>query len=144
MKKVQFSIEIKAPKEKVWNTLWDDKTFRDWSGIIDEGTHIVGELKAGNEVQFISSAGYGVTSLVDKLEPNKFLLLRHKSDTMENGEQEREKEWTGGTESYSLAEKAGITILTAEMDMPPEQEELFKDIFPKALQRVKVLAENKE
>lgn len=30
MKELQFSIEIKASKESVWSTLWEDTTFRHW------------------------------------------------------------------------------------------------------------------
>ncbi len=44
MKQIQFSIEINASKEKVWATLWDDKSFRDWANIIDEGTYMKGVL----------------------------------------------------------------------------------------------------
>lgn len=144
MNEMQFSIEINTTKEKVWGTLWRDETFREWAGLIDPGTYIVGELKEGSEVQFISAEnGYGVTSLVEKLVPNEFLLLRHHADTQNSGEQEREKEWTGGTESYTLTEKDGITILTVVFDVPQELEEYFKDNYPKAMERVKVLAERK-
>ena len=41
MRKIQFSIEINASKENVWNTLWADATFRDWANVIDEGTYIM-------------------------------------------------------------------------------------------------------
>jgi uncharacterized protein YndB with AHSA1/START domain len=142
MKEMQFSIEINATKERVWDTLWQDETLREWAGIIDPGTYMVGELKEGNEVQFISGNGYGVTSLVERLIPGEFLLLRHQADTQERGKQEREKEWTGGKESYSLAEKNGITNLTVTFDVPSEMEEYFKINYPKALERVKVLAES--
>jgi hypothetical protein len=145
MQKQQFSIEIKAPRERVWNTLWEDKTFRNWGNIIDEGMYLVGEIKEGNEVQFISSvSGYGVTSLVEKLVRGELVSFRQMADTKDSGKQEREKEWTGGTESYSLAENDGITTLTVAIDVPPGQEETFKVRFPKALERVKVLAEKKE
>jgi len=145
MKKLQFSLEIKAPSEKVWNTLWEDKTFRDWSSLVDEGTYMVGEIKEGNEVQFISSvSGYGVTSLVEKLAINEFVLFRQMADTKDSGERKREKEWTGGTESYSLAENDGLTTLTVDIDVPPGQEETFKVRYPKALERVKILAEKKK
>jgi len=145
MQKKQFSIEIKASQEKVWNTLWEDKTFRDWSNIIDEGMYMVGEIKEGNEVQFISSvSGYGVTSLIEKLALNEFVSFRQMADTKDSGEREREKEWTGGTESYSLAENEGVTTLTVDIDVPPGQEETFRVRFPKALERVKILAEKKE
>lgn len=142
MKEIQFSIEINASKERVWATLWEDITFRDWANAIDEGTYMKGIMKEGNEIQFISSVnGYGVTSLIEKLQPNEYVLFRHSADTKESGQKEREKEWTGGTESYSLTEKNGVTTLIVKMDVPQEQEETFNIRFPRALDRVKALSE---
>ena len=142
---MKFTIKIKATKEKVWSTLWTDKTFREWASIVDEGSHMVGELKEGNKVQFISSvSGYGVTSFIEKLIPNEFVLFRHMIDTKESGKQKRDNEWTGGMESYSLTGNDGLTTLTNTLDVPSEQEETFKDRLPKALERVKELAEKKE
>lgn len=144
MKEMQFTVDIEAPKEKVWDTLWQDETFRDWAGLIDPGTYLRGELKEGNEVEFISAEnGYGVTSLVEKLTENEYLLLRHHTDTQEAGTQEREKEWTGGAESYVLVETDGKTALTVAFDVPENLEDYFKVNYPKALHRVKVLAEKK-
>lgn len=141
---MQFSIEIHATKNRVWNTLWQDETFREWASIIDPETYMVGDLKEGNEIQFISSAsGYGVTSLVEKLVTSEFLLLRHRIDPQEGGKREREKEWADGEERYSLVEKDGTTTLTVIFDVPSELEEEFKVNYPKALGRVKVLAERK-
>lgn len=48
---------------------------------------------------------------------------------------------TGGTESYSLAENNGVTTLTVKIDVPAGLEKIFKDRFPKALARIKFLAE---
>lgn len=142
MEKMQFTIEINTTKETVWDTLWQDETFREWAGIIDPGTYMVGDLAEGNEIQFISAEnGYGVTSLVEKVTEGEFLLLKHRADTQDTGKQLREEEWTGGEESYSLTEKDGVTTLTAAFDVPSEMEEYFKDTYPKALEQVKVLAE---
>lgn len=142
MKELRFQVEIKATKETVWNTLWQDETFRQWAGIIDPGTYMTGELKEGNEVQFISAEnGYGVTSLVAQLVPGEFLLLKHRSDTQERGAEKRENEWTGGEESYALSENQGVTTLLAAFGVPPEMEEYFETSYPKALERVKELAE---
>lgn len=142
MKTLRFSIEINAAKEKVWKTLWEDATFSNWANIIDEGMYIKGVLKEGNEIRFMSSVnGYGVTSLVEKFSPNEFALFRHSADIKEHGAQERENEWTGGAESYSLTEKDGMTILTVKTDVPYEQEETFNTKLPEALARVKTLAE---
>lgn len=144
MKELQFLIEIHTTKERVWDTLWQDKSFRDWASIIDPETYMVGDLKEGNEIQFISAAnGYGVTSLVKKLVAGEFLLLNHRADTQDAGKRERAKEWTGGEERYSLAEKNGTTTLNVAFGVPPEMEAYFKVAYPKALERVKVLAERK-
>lgn len=139
---MQFTVEIKASKDKVWDTLWADATFREWASIIDPGTYMVGELKEGSEVQFISSEnGYGVTSLVDTLVINEFLRLKHQADTQETGTLDRKKEWTGGEESYSLTESNGTTTLTIAFDVPPELENYFRENYPAAMERIKALAE---
>ncbi len=144
MKELIFSIEINATKERVWSTLWDDKTFRDWANNIDEGTYMKGEIKEGNEVEFISSVnGYGVSSLVEKMIPNEYVFFKHYADTQESGQKEREKEWSGLTESYSLTEMNGITTLVAKTDVPEDLVEMFTISIPKALARIKTLAENK-
>lgn len=44
MNEMQFVIDIKAPKDVVWNTLWQDETFRDWASVIDPETYMVGDL----------------------------------------------------------------------------------------------------
>lgn len=101
-----------------------------------------GDMKEGNEIQFISSVnGYGVTSLIEKLNPNEFVLFRHSADTKDTGQQEREKEWTGGAESYSLTEKNGVTALIVKTDVPQELEEIFNIRLPRAIERIKTLAE---
>lgn len=141
MNQMQFKIDINADKVTVWRTLWEDETFREWAGIIDPGTHMVGDLAEGNEVEFISGNGYGVTSLVAKLTVNEYALLKHRADTQENGTKERDDEWTGGEESYSLTEEGGVTTLTAAFDVPAEMEAYFQDAYPKALEQVKALAE---
>lgn len=142
MKEVQFSVEIHVPKKVVWATLWEDATFRDWAGIIDEGTYLQGELKEGNEVQFISSVnGYGVTSLVKKRISDAYVLFMHSADTQESGQQIREKEWTGGSESYTLTEKNGVTTLSVVTDIPEALEDMFNIRLPQALARIKWLAE---
>ena len=56
----------------------------------------------------------------------------------------KEKEWSGLIEGYSLTEKDGVTTLTVKTDVPQEQEETFNIRFPRALERVKTLAEKKQ
>lgn len=141
MEKMKFSIDIEAPRKRVWEVLWDDKTLRDWAGIVDPGTYMLGELKEGNEVQFISAEGYGVTSLVAKLIPNVYVLFKHRADTKDRGSNKRDDQWTGGSESYTLTEDGSITTLVMVFDVPPELEQVMSVSYPKALSKVKELAE---
>lgn len=138
---MQFKIEINASKKTVWNTLWQDKTLREWAGIVDPGTYMVGELAEGSIVQFNSAEGYGVTSLVATLIPNEYILFKHKADTKDVGDKTREDQWTNGEESYALVEKNGATTLVLKFDVPTELVELMSTSYPKALERVKELSE---
>lgn len=142
MKELVFEISINKPKEVVWNTLWDDPSFRDWANNIDEGTYLLGDLVEGNEIQFISSVnGYGVTSLVSKLITNEYILFKHASDTQNTGTETRDNQWTGGSESYTLEDKGDFTLLTIRSEIPEELVDYFKQAMPIALSRIKVLAE---
>lgn len=144
MKELEYQIIINKPKEIVWFTLWDDQSFRDWSNNIDEGTYMLGDIIEGNEIQFISSVnGYGVTSLVSKLIPNEYVLFKHASDTQNTGTETRDKQWTGGSESYTLTENNGSTVLIIKSEIPDELVELFNLSMPKALERIKYLSEKK-
>jgi len=141
MKEMQFEIEINAPRGKVWNALWQDETLRDWAGLVDPGTCMVGELREGSTVQFISAEGYGVTSLVSKLIPNEYVLFEHQADTKNQGSDIRDDQWTGGKESYRLTDESGATSLVMTFDVPDELEQAMRDSHPKALERVKELSE---
>ncbi len=147
---MRHSIEINASKEKVWKVLWDDQTLRDWAGIIDEGTYMTGNLQEGNEVNFIGNSeggvSYGVTSRVEKLIPNKYILLTRIADIKidKDGKiEKRDKQWAGGTESYELEESNDKVTLSVTQDVPAELVEYFETKYPQVLQRVKVLAETK-
>lgn len=103
---------------------------------------MVGEIIRGGTVQFISSVtGYGVTSFIERLVIHEYILFRHMADTEENGTVVRDRDWTGGTESYSLREKDEGMTLTVKTEVPSEHVESFKSRFPEALKVIKDLAE---
>lgn len=141
MKEMQFEIEIHAPREKIWATLWQDRTFREWADLIDAGTYMVGDLEEGSTVQFISAEGYGVTSLVSALIPDAYVSFKHQADTQDEDSNSRDDQWTGGRESYTLMDDDSATTLTMSFDVPVELEKAMRESYPKALQKVKELSE---
>lgn len=141
MKEMRFKIKINATPVKVWETLWQDKTFQEWADLVDPGMYKVGDLIEGATVQFISAEGYGVTSLVSKLIPNEYVLFKHQTDTQDKGLNVRDSQWTGGTESYTLTYQDRVTTLIMSFNVPAELEKIMSESYPKALRRVKELSE---
>src|SRR4051794_34232958 len=59
MKKEKFSINIKASAKKVWQVLWSDATYRQWTSAFSEGSYAVSDWKQGSKIQFLSPNGDG-------------------------------------------------------------------------------------
>jgi len=57
---MEFSINIEAPKEKVWNTLWNDQTYREWTSAFAEGSRAETDWKKGSRVLFTDGKGSGM------------------------------------------------------------------------------------
>ena len=145
MKRLNFSIQISASKEKVWNILWEDVTYRKWTSTFSEGSYAISDWKEGSKILFLSPNGEGMFSTIAKKIPYEFMSFKHLG-TVKGGEEqpdnEETKKWSGAMENYSLDEKNGVTELTVTMDITEDHEQYFKDTFPKALESVKALAEN--
>ncbi len=146
MKKLNFAIQIKAPKEKVWKALWDDINYRKWTSAFSEGSYAVTDWQEGSKVLFLSPNGEGMFSTIDKKIPNEFMSFRHMGVVKGGEEQagnEETKKWEGAMENYSLSENDVITELKVTMDIAEDHEQYFKDTFPKALEIVKNIAESR-
>ncbi len=144
MKKITFEIEIKASTAKVWQVLWNDVTYRQWTGAFQEGSYAVSDWNEGSGIHFLSPDGGGMYSVIDVLKPKEFMAFKHLGVLKNFEEQpldEETKTWSGGMEVYTLKEEGRITTLIAELDAIESFEDYFKETFPKALARVKELAE---
>lgn len=146
MQKLNFSTSINAPKEKVWKVLWDDATYRKWTSAFSEGSYAVTDhWKEGSEVKFLDLKGCGMISKVAANKPNEFMSFEHLGeikDGVEDTNSEKVKQWAGAKENYTLKETDGVTTLAIEMDMADEYKDMFMEMWPKALEQVKTLAEN--
>ena len=147
MKKLHFSVDIKAPKEDVWKTLWTDSTYRRWTSAFNAGSYAESDWKEGSKVLFLDSNGDGMFSVIDKLIPDEFMSFKHMGEVKSKKElpnDEKSKLWAGAKENYTLRQKGEITTLSVDMDITEEFEQMFNDAFPKALQLVKEISEKSE
>ena len=144
MKQVEYKVQINAPREKVWKTLWEDKTYREWTKVFHEGSYAESDWKEGSKILFLGPGKSGMYSMIDKMVPNEKMYFKHLGEVKSGVEQpidESTKSWSGAKENYTLTEKDGGTELKAEMDSTDEMYDYFKDKFPKAMQLVKEISE---
>lgn len=147
MKKLEFTVNINAPKEKVWETLWKDVNYQKWTSVFSPGSKAVTDWKEGSKVLFLSEKGDGMYSKIEKSIPNKLMSFKHLGEVKDGQEvplNEETKKWTGAMENYLLEENEGTTSLKVQMDAAEEYNDYFKEKFPKALENVKQLAESQK
>ena len=146
MQKLNFSTTINASKEKVWQTLWDDANYRKWTRAFTEGSYAVtNNWKEGTDVKFLDPKGSGMISRVAANRPNEYMSFEHLGeikDGVEDRSSDRVKEWAGAKENYTLNEANGVTTLAIDMDITDEYKDMFNEMWPRALEKVKALAEN--
>jgi uncharacterized protein YndB with AHSA1/START domain len=141
--KKEFKVNINAPRNIVWHALWNDAHYRNWTSAFHEGSYAESDWNEGSEIKFLGPEGGGMYSEIAKKDEPSFMSFRHLGE-LKNFEKQPASTWAGGMENYRLEEKDGGTELTVEVDLEPGFVEQFTAIFPKALQRVKEIAESEE
>lgn len=144
MKTLKFSVHIAAPREIVWNILWNDDTYRKWTAVFTEGSFAITDWKEGSKIVFMSPSGEGMNSVIARKIPNEFMSFKHLNmvDTKtESIKDSKSPNWSGALENYYLHEEDGITELKVEVDTEEDTVKYFESTFPRALKKVKELAE---
>jgi hypothetical protein len=144
MEKISYAIDIQAPRDVVWKTLWNDVTYRKWTSVFSEGSYVEATWLKGSGVRFLTPEGNGMYSTIAELVPNEVMAFKHLGVIKGGVEQpadEETKKWQGAVEKYTLRENGGVTLLSVEMEAASEHKEYFEKTFPRALELVKELAE---
>lgn len=140
MKKLTFTTTIDAPRERVWQTLWNDATYRLWTSVFHEGSYAESDWQEGSKILFLGPGGDGMSSRIARLIPNEFMSFEHLGE-IKNGVEEHSKNWAGALENYTLRQQNGGTELLIEMDADDSFAEYAQKTFPQALDKVKEVAE---
>ena len=123
----------------------DDATYRQWTSVFSEGSYAVTDWKEGSKALFLTPEGDGMVSRIAAHRPNEFLSIRHLGavkNGVEETESEASKTWAGALENYTLRDVGGSSTLTVEMDVTNEYEKYFEETWPKALAKLKEVAES--
>lgn len=144
MERIHFTININAPKEKVWAILWTKGKYEAWTAAFAEGSTTITDWQEGSKVLFVDGSGDGMVSKIAEKRENEYMSFTHLGEIkngIEDTTSEKVKIWNGAKENYTLTESNGITTLAVEMDISPEYKEYFLTTWPKALEQIKTLAE---
>lgn len=149
MQKLHLTIDINAPKEKVWHTMLDDATYRQWTEAFNPGSHYIGDWSKGSKILFIGpnpegGDEAGMVSRIAENKPYEFLSIEHLGivkNGVEDSTSDEAKKWAPAFENYSFAETDGVTTITIDQDIDDEHVEMFTKMWEDALQRLKTLAE---
>lgn len=146
---MEFKIEINANSAKVWDVLFGKDTYPLWTAVFSAGSKVETDWKKGSKALFLDSSNRGMVSKIADNIPNKYMSIEHLGmydNGVEDYDSEEVKSWAGAKENYTLTDEDGKTNLHIFMEMDESEKnkqmiDMFADIWPKALAKVKELAE---
>jgi Activator of Hsp90 ATPase homolog 1-like protein len=151
MEKMHFEVEIHAPREKVWNAMLEDVTYRQWTKPFNEGSVYEGSWEEGSIIKFYgcdengNQYSDGMYSQIKENRKYEFVSIEHLG-MIENGvvdtTSEKVKKWAPAFENYTFTDSQGGTLVAVDVDTNKEYTEMFKGVWPKALQILKDICEN--
>jgi hypothetical protein len=145
MERQTFAIVIDAPREVVWDILWSDATYRQWTAVFSAGSRAETTWQKGSKVLFVDASNEGMVATIAENIPGEFMSIKHLGmvkDGVEDLDSPQVKQWAGALENYTLRTVNGKTELTVEMDIAEEYKDYFAKTWPKALEQVKQLSEH--
>jgi len=151
MQKLHVSILINASKEKVWHTMLDDKTYREWTAAFNPGSYYKGDWNKGSKILFLgpnpeTGEEGGMVSRIADNKPYEYISIEHLGilqNGVEDTTSDEARKWAPAFENYSFKEKAGVTEVLVDLDIDETETELFTQMWLEALQKLKEIAETK-
>ena len=151
MKKLQFTVDIKAPAARVYDVMLgisDKATYEQWTVSFNPTSTYEGSWDKGHKMLFIGvdekGEKGGMVSRIAENIPNRFVSIQHyglvKDDQEITAGPEVEK-WANGFENYTFEEKNGTTTVTVDLDTVEDFVDYMNENYPQALQKLKEICE---
>lgn len=148
MTRMEFSIQINAPRERVWHTMLDDATYRVWTAGFHEGSHYVGSWTPDTVIRFLGPGEdgklAGMLSRVREVRPLEHVALTviglvH--DGVEDLDSDAVRAWSGAIEEYTFRDTAQGTEVLIAVDTPDPWAAMMRGGWNDSLARLKALCE---
>jgi uncharacterized protein YndB with AHSA1/START domain len=73
---MKFNINIKASPKKVWQVLFSDDTYRQWTRPFFEGSYAKGSWEEGSHIHFLGPDGSGMYGIIENNTPNEYMAIK--------------------------------------------------------------------
>ena len=148
MKKLHYEIQIDAMVAAVYKTMLDLETYKIWTAEFGPTSRYVGSWDEGSKILFLADDEHGkVQGMVSRIrvnKPNEFISIEHLGiveDGVEKDADEKSNSFSGALEEYTFIQNESGTLLKVSIDTLAEWENFFDDAWPRALHKLKTLAE---
>ena len=109
MKHLEFKTRISADKKKVWNTMLQPETYKEWVSVSWPGSTYEGKWAKGENIKFVSPGHGGTMATLIEQSDYDNILAKHVAIINPDGSEDRNstvaKGWIGITERYTFKEK---------------------------------------
>ena len=139
MKLLEYTIQINATPEKVWDVLFTQDNYKKWASAMNEGTYFEGTWEEGSIMKFLDPKNNGMYNLVEKNIPNKQLSMKHLGWILEGVL--TPQNWEDSTLDYILEPNENGTLLIGKVNSLDEFVDFFNSKYPKNFANIKNLAE---
>ena len=145
METVEYVVEIKASKEKVWEKLWDKECYANWTQYFIPKYYISSDWKVNGKTYFLEDEENGMVSTISSLDEPNELIFQHLGlliDGKEDTQSAAVFEWSGNEEKYFLRSlDSGSTELKVIVHIYKNQRETMDLAFHKGFVILRDLCE---
>ena len=146
METLNYEMYINAPIQDVWNLLWNEETYGQWTQFFAEGSQFKSDWKVGGKTYFTNKNGEGMVSTIVSLNEPTEVVFSHLG-TYKNGVEDTQsrdvKQWSGTEEKYFLrAVDDTTTELRAIVHADESMVDMMNTGFNKGFELLKKIAES--
>ena len=125
MQTLHYTITINAPREKVWNVMLDDATYREWTSVFHPGSYYKGSWDKGSKILFIgpdpeTGKEGGMVARIKENRLHEYVSIEQYGEIQDGVE----KPWGEGVliyENYTFTDKDGSTEVAVELTNIPDE-----------------------
>lgn len=145
---LHFEILINAAPSRVFKTMLDNKSYKEWTHVFYPGSYFEGSWEKGSKIKFIAKSEDGTLggmlgTIADRVDDYhisiKYIGLINDSKEVTSGEDVDKMK--GSFENYTFENQEGNTLLKVDMGPTGEYKSYFEETWPKALEKLKEICE---